>query len=440
MIGMVVNALYNIVDRIYIGNAPDLGANGLAGITIGFPIMIILIGIGVLFGIGGSTLFSIKLGQKRLDEATQVLGNAFTLLVGSGIVFMVLGQVFLTPILQVFGASATVLPYAEAYMRIIFYGAVFQAVSMGLNHFLRADGKPRLAMMTMFLGAGINILLDPLFIYGFQMGMEGAALATILSQFISMIWILSYFTSKRTHHTITLQSMKWVPSLAGRLTLYGLPMFLMQLASGLLNVVLNFQLVKYGGDLGISAMGIINSVQTFILMLVIGLNQGVNPIVSFNYGAKQYDRIREVEKQAIIIATTIVTIGFLITRFFPEQLVRLFNQDPALVDIAVHGILAWFWMLPAIGFQVIAANYFQATGHSLAALILTLSRQVLLLLPAVLLLANFFGLDGVLYAAPVADFISVILTGTWYIISIRKLGVNDTPPVEELVPAADLGV
>lgn len=199
MIGMVVNALYNIVDRIYIGNAPDLGANGLAGITIGFPIMIILIGIGVLFGIGGSTLFSIKLGQKREDEATKVLGNAFVLLVASGLAFMILGQLFLTPILQLFGASDTVLPYAEAYMRIIFYGAVFQAVSMGLNHFLRADGKPRLAMMTMFLGAGINIILDPLFIYTFGMGMEGAALATILSQFISMIWILSYFTSVHTH-------------------------------------------------------------------------------------------------------------------------------------------------------------------------------------------------------------------------------------------------
>lgn len=193
IIGMMVNALYNVVDRIYIGNAPALGANGLAGITIGFPIMIILLSIGLLFGVGGATLFSMKLGEKKPREAEQALGNAFSLLLLSGLLFMILGQLFLAPILQLFGASATVLPFATEYMRIIFFGAIFQIVSLGLNNFLRADGQPKLAMVTMFMGAGVNIILDPVFIYLFDMGMAGAALATILSQFISMVWILSYF-------------------------------------------------------------------------------------------------------------------------------------------------------------------------------------------------------------------------------------------------------
>lgn len=195
IIGMVVNALYNVVDRIYIGNAPGLGANGLAGITIGFPIMIILLSIGILFGVGGATLFSMKLGAGETEEAELALGNAFSLLLISGVLFMVLGQVFLSPLLAAFGASPQVLPYAIGYMRIIFWGAVFQIVSIGLNNFLRADGQPKLAMVTMFMGAGVNIILDPVFIYVFDMGMAGAALATILSQFISMVWILTYFSA-----------------------------------------------------------------------------------------------------------------------------------------------------------------------------------------------------------------------------------------------------
>ena len=321
IIGMVVNALYNVVDRIYIGHAPGLGANGLAGITIGFPIMIILLSIGILFGVGGATLFSMKLGEGKTKEAELALGNAFSLLIISGLLFMLLGHIFLSPVLSAFGASEKILPFAMSYMRIIFSGAVFQIVSIGLNNFLRADGQPKLAMITMFMGAGVNIILDPVFIYVLDMGMAGAALATILSQFISMVWILSYFLSKRSHHQIQVKNMPIKLSIATRITALGMPNFLLQLGNSVLNVVLNMTLLSYGGDIAVSGMGIVNSIQTILLMPITGLVQGAQPIVSFNFGAKKFQRVRETQKYAITIATIIVLLGWLATRFMPEQLV-----------------------------------------------------------------------------------------------------------------------
>lgn len=421
IIGMVVNALYNVVDRIYIGHAPGLGADGLAGITIGFPIMIILLSIGILFGVGGATLFSMRLGQGKTEEAELALGNAFSLLIISGVLFMILGHLFLSPVLSVFGASARVLPFAMSYMRIIFSGAVFQIVSIGLNNFLRADGQPKLAMITMFMGAGVNIILDPVFIYVFDMGMAGAALATILSQFISMVWILFYFLSKRSHHTIQLKNMPIKLHIAARITALGLPNFLLQLGNSLLNVVLNMTLLSYGGDIAVSGMGIVNSIQTILLMPITGLVQGAQPIVSFNFGAKKFNRVRESQKYAISIATLIVLIGWLATRIMPEQLVRLFNNEPELLSFATKALQAWFMCLPLIGFQIVASNFFQATGRTRSAIFLTLTRQIILLIPALLVFSKTWGMDGLLYAAPFADAGAAILTGVFYVIGIKRL-------------------
>lgn len=421
IIGMMVNALYNVVDRIYIGNAPDLGANGLAGITIGFPIMIILLSIGLLFGVGGATLFSMKLGEKKPREAEQALGNAFSLLLLSGLLFMILGQLFLASILQLFGASATVLPFATEYMRIIFFGAIFQIVSLGLNNFLRADGQPKLAMVTMFMGAGVNIILDPVFIYLFDMGMAGAALATILSQFISMVWILSYFLSRRSHHQIQLKNMQLKLPVAMRITTLGLPNFLLQLGNSLLNVVLNMNLLAYGGDIAVSGMGIVNSVQTILLMPITGLVQGDQPIVSFNYGAKKFQRVKEAQKLAILTATTIVVIGWIMTRLMPELLVSLFNREPELIEFGSQALRAWFLFLPVIGFQIVASNFFQATGRTRSAIFLTLTRQIILLIPAILIFSQQWGMTGLLHAAPFADGVSALVTGIWYYVGIKQL-------------------
>ena len=421
IVGMVVNALYNIVDRIFIGHAPDLGVDGLAGITIGFPIMILLMAIGLLFGLGGATNFSIRLGEGKTEEAEKTLGNAFVLLVGSGLLFMILGQIFLSPLLRLFGASEKVLPYSIGYMRVIFFGSIFQVTSMGMNHFLRAVGKPKRAMVTMFVGAGTNIVLDPIFIFVFKMGMAGAALATIISQCISMVWIVTYFIGKKSPHRLTLKVMKPQLFIIRRISLLGLPMFLMHLANSLLNVTLNKSLLIYGGDLAVSAMGVVNSLQTILQMPIIGLNQGVQPIVGFNYGARYFDRVKTTEKLAITTATIIVVIGFFAVQFFSPQLVRLFTNDAELITFGSYAARSWFMLLPVIGFQILASNFFQATGRSRSALFLILLRQVLLLLPAIIIFARFWGMAGILHAAPFADGVSALVTLFWFSKAIRDL-------------------
>ncbi|MFA9422377.1 MAG: MATE family efflux transporter [Sedimentibacter sp.] len=421
IIGMMVNALYNIVDRIYIGNSSYLGADGIAGITLVFPIMIILLSLGILFGVGGATLFSMKLGEKKEDEAENALGNAFIILLISGLLFMLLGQIFLRPLLSLFGASPTILPYSVEYMRVIFFGAVFQVVSMGLNNFIRADGNPQIAMYSMFLGAGSNIILDPIFIYALKMGMAGAALATIISQLFSFIWVVSYFFGKRSKSKLKLKYMKLKPEIIARITSLGLPGFSLQLASSLLNAVLNKSLLLYGGDLAVSGMGIINSLQTLFLMPIIGLNQGVQPIISFNFGARKFDRVKTAIKLALITATIITVIGFIIIRLFPIQLISLFNRDTDLLKFGSKALLSWFMCMPVIGFQIIAANFFQAVGRSKTAMFLTLTRQLILLIPAIIIFPKFWGIEGLLYAAPFADFFSFLLTASFFFYGINTL-------------------
>lgn len=414
VIGMVVNALYNIVDRIYIGNAPGIGKSGLAGITVCFPIMLVFLAVGLLFGVGGSTLFAISLGQRKKEKAEEVLGTSFAVLVISGMLILICGECFLSPLLGIFGASEAILPFSEAYLRIIFMGAPFQIAGTGLNNFLRADSKPKLAMISMFAGAGANIILDPLFIYAFRMGIAGAALATILSQLLSFVWILSYFLGKKSSHRLQLRYIRLRKKTVLRITSLGLPVFFLQLSQSLLNVILNRALVQYGGDLAVSGMGVVNSVQTIILMPITGINQGIQPIISFHYGAGKYKRIKEMEKLAIITATVIALLGWVATRLFPAQIVSLFNRDQDLLIFGEHALIIWFMGLPATGFQVIASNFFQSIGRSKTAMFLTLTRQVIILIPAILLFSRHAGIDGILYAAPFADISAAVITGTIY--------------------------
>ena len=424
IVGMMANALYNIVDRIFIGNKADLGALGIAGITVSFPIMIILLAFGVLFGIGGSTLFAIKLGQKKEEEAEKAMGNAFTLLLIAGLSFSVLGQIFLTQILTLFGASPDVLPYAKEYMRIIFMGSTFQMMSMGMNNFIRADGNPKIAMMSMFLGAGINIVLDPIFIFILDMGMAGAALATVISQISSSIWIISYFYGKRSRNKLRRANMRLKKTLVLTIFSLGVPPFALQLANSMLNIILNKSLISYGGDLAISAMGIVNSLQTLLIMPVIGINQGVLPIISFNYGARQFDRVKEAAKLGILAATALVMVGYLSTRFIPTQMVGLFNHEPDLLELGSFALKQCFLFTPLIGFQIIGANFFQAIGRPRSAMFLTLSRQVIFLIPAILIFPLFWGLEGILFAAPFADLLSSTVTAFFFYYGMKNLEKN----------------
>ncbi|MDQ2086603.1 MATE family efflux transporter [Herbivorax sp. ANBcel31] len=419
IVGMMVNALYNIVDRMFIGRSGDLGSNGLEAITIVFPIMFILLAIAILFGIGGATLFSIRLGEKKQEEAEKALGNGFSLLIISGLVFMILGQIFLVPLLSLFGAKEEIMPYATQYMRVIFSGAVFQILSMGLNNFIRADGSPNYAMATMFLGAGTNILLDYIFIFVFKMGMSGAALATILAQLFSCIWVVSYFVGKKSRTKLKLKYMKLNFQMVIRIVSLGLPGFLLQLANSLLNAILNKSLLHYGGN--VAGMGIINSIQALLVMPIIGIRQGAQPIISFNFGAKKYNRAKKAVKLAILAATIIIVVGYVVIRVFPEGIIGMFNKEPEVLEFGSYALLAWFLCAPVIGFQIIAANFFQAIGRAKSATFLTLTRQVILLIPAIIVFPKIWGINGLLYAAPFADFFSAILTGIWFYYGMKGL-------------------
>lgn len=305
-----------------------------------------------------------------------------------------------------------------------------------MNNFIRADGNPNIAMMTMFLGAGINIVLDPLFIYVFKMGMAGAALATILSQMISSTWVICYFLRKSSRSKLRLKYMKLKMSIVVKIVSLGLPGFLLQLSNSLLNIVLNKSLLIYGGDIAVSGMGVINSLQTLFLMPVVGIRQGSQPIISFNFGAKKNNRVKETVRIAIIAGTVIVTVCYIMVRLFPRQLIALFNQEIELLDFAESALLSWFLCAPVIGFQMIASNFFQAIDKPKTATFLTLTRQVIFLIPALLIFSKFWGLRGLLHAAPFADFFSAFITGIWFFFEIKDLkeGVKESSASGSNIP------
>ena len=420
-VGMLVNALYNIIDRMYIGNSPDLGPLGIAGITIGFPLTIILMALALLFGVGGATMFSIHLGEKRPEQAGKYLGNAVTMLIVTSGVFMIISLMFLQPLMQLLGASPDVMPYAKKYMEIVLWGSIIQALTMGLNNFIRADGSPKIAMVSMFLGAGFNIVFDPIFIYAFRWGMTGAALATVGGQLLTLIWIAAYFSGKRCANKILPQNMKPECHVIKKILETGTPTFLTQLANSLLNVILNRSLIIYGGDIAVSGIGVINSIQTFMLMPVFGISQGAQPIIGYNFGAGKTKRVKEGLKWAVIFATVIVVIGWLITRLFPGSLVGMFSRDTELAGFGGPAIRIWFLCLPLVGFQMVSASYFQAVGKARTATFLASTRQLIILIPAVIILPKLFGLNGILYAAPLADFLSSVITGIWLRMELRHL-------------------
>ncbi len=420
IVGMIAQALYNIVDRIFIGQA--IGADGLAGATVSFPFMLILMAFGMLVGIGTTALVSIRLGQRKQAEAEQILGNGTVLLIGQALLITLTGLTLLDPLLRLFGASDAILPYARDYLQIIVLGSVFQAVGFGLNAVIRGEGNPRIAMVTMLIGAVLNTILDPIFLFRFGWGMRGAAAATVLAQSVSATWVLSYFLTGRSLLRIRLRNLRLKWSVCMAILAIGSAPFAMQIAASVLNAILNHQLHTYGGNLAISVMGIIYAVAMFIAMPVFGINQGAQPIIGYNYGASQFERVKKTLLAAILMATGIAVMGFLVVMLFPSQVVHLFNrEDQALLDLGTHAIRISLMALPVIGFQIVSASYFQAVGKPKHAMLLSLSRQVLLLIPAVLILPRFFGLNGVWAAMPTADLGSSILGALWLAFELRSL-------------------
>ena len=418
IVGMLVNALYNVVDRIFIGQVDTLA---LSGVTITFPISIIIMAFGMLVGIGAAALISIRLGQKKKEEAEHILGNAFALIIIISLIVTTLGLIFLEPMLLRFGASTDTMPYAKQYITIILIGTVFQSVGFGLNNIIRAEGNPRIAMFTMLIGGVLNTILDPIFIFVFHMGTRGAAVATVISQIVNTIWVLYYFLGGKSVLKILYKNLRLDAKVVKNIFAIGMSPFSMQIAASIVTIISNKSLVKYGGDVSLGAMGAIMSIAMLVLMPVFGINQGCQPIIGYNYGAKRYDRVKHALKLAIIAATTITTTGFIIIQLFPEQLISIFSNDPALIEVGSRGIKIYLFMLPVIGFQIVSSNYFQAIGKAKISIFLGLSRQVILLIPLLLILPIFFELNGVWASAPSSDIISSILTAVFLFVEIRHL-------------------
>jgi|SRR5690554_432090 len=408
--GMLVMALYNVIDRIFIGHG--VGSLGIAGITIGFPIMIIMMAFSMLIGMGAASLISIRLGQRRQEAAELIMGNALVSLVIISAVISALGIFFIDPLLKLFGASDTVLPFAREYMSIILKGAVFHTVGFGMNNFIRAEGNPVVAMMTMIIGAVINIILDPIFIFVFGWGIKGAALATVLSKIVTALWVLGYFFSRRSTLKFHWPNLKLQPTVIAGITAIGAAPFSMQLASSLLHVILNNNLARYGGDIAVSGMGVLMSIMTLIMMPVVGIGQGAQPVIGYNYGAGQFKRVKDTLKIAVAAATILVTVGYIIIMFFPDRLISMFNpHDEEMIAFGVRAIRTFMIFLPVIGLQIVGSQYFQAVGKPKQSMFLSLSRQVLILVPLLLILPRYLQLQGILISGPISDLASFILTG-----------------------------
>lgn len=421
--GMIVNALYNIVDRIYIGHIKGVGSDALSGLAITFPISIIIMAFGMLVGIGASAVISIRLGEKNKESADNILGNALILVTIISLIVSLFGVLFLNKLLTLFGASENSIPYAKAFIQIILMGAVFQNIGFGLNNIIRAEGNPKMAMFTMVFGAIINIILDPILIFGLNMGIQGAAIATIISQAFNTLLVLRYFISKNSGSVLKIKKINLKLHLYIIKDIFGIGMspFSMQIASSLVAILYNKGLYTYGGDLAIAAMGILNSISMLIFMPLFGISQGIQPIIGYNYGAKLYDRVLRVLKFAIIAGTCIAIIGFLGVQLFAKQLIGIFvGNSPDLIKLGARGLRIDLMFLPILGFQILGASYFQAINEAKTSMILSVLRQVIVLIPIILILPIFLKLDGLWFSQPCADLIATALTAFFLYESIRK--------------------
>lgn len=411
IIGMLVNSLYNVVDRIFIGNIKGVGSLAITGLGVTMPIMTIILAFGMLIGIGTTTTISIKLGEGKVEDAQKLIGNAMTLSVLVGIILTIVGLIFQDQILVLFGASENTIFYAKEYINIILMGTVVNLLAFSLNHTIRGDGAPAISAGIMILGCVTNIVLDYILIFVVGMGIKGAAIATVTSQALTAVITIAYYVTGRSNLKFDKKNLKLESRLVKAVFAIGMSSFAMQLAASLVQVVSNHSLKMYGGDLAIGAMATVSSISMFFLMPVFGINQGAQPIVGFNYGAKKYDRVRKTFFGSLGAATIILTIGAIAIQLFPHNLVGIFNKDPELMAISVNGIRLYMAVLPIIGISVIGGVFIQSIGKAKMSMVLSLLRQVILLIPFIIILPKFMGLKGVWIAQPVSDVIAVALTG-----------------------------
>ena len=408
VIAMTASSLYNMVDSIFIGHG--VGPMALAGLGISFPFMNIGAAFGAAVGIGGSTMMSLRLGQRQYAKAQNVLGNMVALNVIIGLSVGILGIIFLDPILRFFGASEQTLPHAHDYMMIILLGNVVTHLYLGLNAALRAASKPRQAMVATIVTVALNTILDPIFIWPLHMGVKGAAIATIIAQVIVLSWQLWTFSRKRELLHLEWRFIKPVKAIVKEVVSIGISPFAMNITGCVVTIFMNNALLANGGDLSVGAYGIANRFGFVFFMVVIGICQGMQPIAGYNYGAKNFDRVKQVVKLAVLASTAAMTVGWLCGELLPGPCARLFTSDKELIDITVRGIRINMIVFPVIGYQATVTNFFQTIGKVRISIFLSLSRQLLFLLPMMLILSSLWGLDGVWASLPASDFASFVIT------------------------------
>ena len=425
IIAMLVSSLYNIVDQIFIGQG--VGYLGNAATNVSYPLTTICLAIALLIGIGSASRFSLHLGAGEKDIAQRVVGNGICMMVVFGILYAVLVELFMTPLLTAFGATPDVMPYAQTYSRIVALGMPFLIVTNGMSNLARADGSPKYSMVCMLIGAVINTILDPVFIFIFHLGVAGAAWAPIIGQFFSFLFALLYIkkfkniTLKRTDIRLSAKESLQTASL-------GMSNSLNQVAITFVQIVLNNSLTYYGAmsaygrEIPLAACGIVMKTNAILLAVIIGISQGSQPIIGFNYGARQYDRVRKTYRLAITANLAISAVGFILFQFFPYYIIALFGTgEAAYFEFSVKFMRTFLFMVILNGVQLISSNFFAAIGKPVKGLVLSMTRQVIFLIPLVLILPHFFGLNGLLYAGPAADGIAFLVTVSLIMLEMKKM-------------------
>lgn len=421
VVAQLINVLYNMVDRMYIGHIPEEGAKALTGLGVCLPIIILISAFSAFVGMGGAPLASIELGKGDRERAEKIMGNGVTILLLFSVVLTVVFGIYKTPLLYMFGASDVTIEYANDYLNIYLIGTVFVQAALGLNMFITSQGQARIAMFSVLIGAILNIILDPIFIFAAGMGVKGAALATIISQGVSAIWVVSFLISEKSGLRIRLQNLKPDWKIIGSVAALGVSPFVMQSTESLINIVLNRGLQQYGGDLHVGALTIMQSVMQLIVIPVQGISQGTQPIISYNYGAGKPERVKQTVKVVFCVIFAVTMIGCLATCLAPEVFAKLFTAEQDMIELVGEVMPIFLFGIGIFGIQMTCQSAFMGLGQAKISLFLALLRKVLLLIPLALILPHFFGVNGIYYAEPAADILSAVTAGILFLLSFKKI-------------------
>lgn len=424
ILAQLINVLYNIIDRMYIGHMEEVGATALTALGVCMPILVLISAFSAFAGMGGAPLAAIQLGKGDKEKAEKILGNATTMLITCAVVLTIVFGIFKEPILYAFGASPETIGFAMDYLNIYLIGTIAVQLALGLNTYISCQGNAKTAMCSVLIGAVLNIVLDPIFIFVLDMGVKGAALATIISQTVSAIWVVHFLVSKKSVIRIKLANMKPDWKIVGMVCALGVSPFVMQATEAIVTIVLNIGLQEYGGDLYVGSLTILQSVMQLIIIPVNGMTQGVQPVISYNFGAQNFDRVKKTFKIVLIADLSVTVVSCLLTQFIPGFFGAMFTDETALIELVKEVMPVFFAGIWIFGVQMACQSAFMGMGQAKVSLFLALLRKVILLIPLALILPNFFGVSGIYYAEPVADILAACTTGVVFLVMSKKLLAN----------------